>query len=315
MKTISITTIAAGTTAAVSAIAASAPCSSAFVMLSPTISTSSTATSIGSPPSPTSASSTTLYFLKRFTEHGPEDEIEPELDKQGQKQQRRLSSIGSFLNSMNQGQQNDGEKKIMFAEPEAETAEDIESYVNAVKTNVLSGEFGERGEQYVIAQFGLLLCIAIGTVPYFGDIIALAFGPALIGASLVIVYKAAADLGTNLSPWPVPADPSSDDGSGSLIDTGIYSYVRHPMYSGLILGMAGLSMATDSATRLLLTIALYFVLDAKADFEEAKLIQTYGDEYVDYMFKVKGKLIPNAAISILRKIEDADHGRGQEEIK
>mmetsp|Transcript_15313 Transcript_15313/g.34216 ORF Transcript_15313/g.34216 Transcript_15313/m.34216 type:complete len:314 (-) Transcript_15313:46-987(-) len=309
MKTISRTTIAAGTTAAVSAIAGFAPCSSAFVTLSPTVSTRSTATSIASPPSPTSASSTTLYidnFLKRFNENGPEDEIEPELDKQGQKQQQRLGGIDSFLNSMNQGQQNNGKKKSMIAEPEPEAAEKIESYVNAVKTNVLSGEFGERGEQYVIAQFGLLLCIAIGTVPYFGDILALALGPALIGGSLVIVYRAAADLGTNLSPWPVPADPSSDDGSGSLIDTGIYSYVRHPMYSGLILGMAGLSMATDSATRLLLTIALYFVLDAKADFEEAKLIQTYGDEYVDYMFKVKGKLIPNAAISLLRKKGEAD---------
>ena len=29
----------------------------------------------------------------------------------------------------------------------------------------LKGKFGERGEQYVIAQFGLLLLIAIGSVP------------------------------------------------------------------------------------------------------------------------------------------------------
>lgn len=221
--------------------------------------------------------------MKRFNQPGQEDDVAPELQVDQQEKPNRQRYSGGLDSSPN------GSNPL--------PVKDIESYVNAVKTNVVSGELGERGEQYVIAQFGLLLCIAIGAIPFFGEIISLALGPGLIGASIVVVYKAAADLGKNLSPWPVPADPTNGKGSGSLVDTGIYSYVRHPMYSGLIFGMAGLSMATDSATRLLLTIALYFVLNAKAGFEEEKLIQTYGDEYVGYMYKVQGKLFPNIAVS------------------
>ena len=124
----------------------------------------------------------------------------------------------------------------------------------------LKGKFGERGEQYVIAQFGLLLLIAIGSVPFVGGALAFFLGPSLILAGLFSVYRSAADLQNNLSPWPVPSDPNS--GRGSLIDEGIYSYIRHPMYSGVLFGMIGLSLITDSVMRLLLTGALYFVLDA-----------------------------------------------------
>ena len=69
--------------------------------------------------------------------------------------------------------------------------------------------------------------------------------------------------------------------------------MRHPMYSGLLLGMTGLSLATDSITRLVLTCGLYFVLDAKSDYEETKLIERWGEEYKDYQVEVKGKLIPS----------------------
>ena len=245
--------------------------------------------------SPSCSSSTALYignyFRKGVNKPGQEDDAGTELDQQEKEERKRSGSLGSSIDSF-------------IPLP----VQDVKSYANAVKANVLSGEFGERGEQYVIAQFGLLLCITIGAIPYFGDIVTLALGPALIGASLVIVYKAAADLGKKLSPWPVPADQTNGDGGGSLVDTGIYSYVRHPMYSGLVFGMAGLSMVTDSAMRLLLTVALYYVLDVKADFEEAKLIEAYGDEYVDYMCKVQGKLIPNVAISWGKRgeVEEAD---------
>lgn len=264
----------------VSAIAPSIPCSSAFIF--PTASTSSR-TCIA--PRPSSLSTTTLYidnFMNKFNQAEPKDDMDKNQEK-------------------NEGE--DVSTQVLEHSTPLPT-EDLESYVNAVKANILSGDFGERGEQYVIAQFGLLLCIALGFVPYFGDIISLTLGPGLIGASLVIVYKAAADLGKNLSPWPVPADPNSD--SGSLIDSGIYSYMRHPMYSGLVFGMAGLSIATDSAMRLLLTAALYIVLDAKADFEETKLMQTYGDGYVEYMYSVKGKLIPDAVLSLGKGVEAKD---------
>ena len=161
---------------------------------------------------------------------------------------------------------------------------------DAVKENTLEGKFGERGEQYVMAQFSLFVFIALGTVPIVGDFITPFLGPSFILVGLILVYKAATDLKNNLSPWPAPTDPKS--GRGSLIDGGIYSYVRHPMYSGVLFGMFGLSLLTDSVVRMLLTLTLYFVLDAKSDFEEEKLIETYGAQYEGYRNEVKGKFLP-----------------------
>jgi protein-S-isoprenylcysteine O-methyltransferase Ste14 len=147
-----------------------------------------------------------------------------------------------------------------------------------------------RGEKYVLAQFSLLFCIAIGTIPLIGDALASFLGPSFIVTGLALVYKSAADLKDNLSPWPVATDPKS--GRGSLISDGIYSYVRHPMYSGLLFGMIGLSIFTDSTFRLMLTFLLYVVLDAKSDFEEASLEKTYGSEYAEYTENVQSKFFP-----------------------
>ncbi len=165
-----------------------------------------------------------------------------------------------------------------------------------IQENVLGGEFGKRGEQYVIAQFSLFLFIAIGNVPFIGDIVTPILGPALILIGLIAVYKASADLDGNLSPWPVPI--KSATGKGSLINTGIYSYVRHPMYTGVLFGMSGLSVLTDSVIRMLLTVALYFVLDLKSEYEETKLIEAYGEEYEIYREEVKGKFFPANFASI-----------------
>ena len=149
-------------------------------------------------------------------------------------------------------------------------------------------QVGERGEQYVVAQFSLFLFIAIGGLPLVGDAVLSIFGPTLIILGLFMVYRSAVDLDNNLSPWPVP----TQSGRGSLVDGGIYSYIRHPMYAGSLLGMAGLGLITDSATRLFLTVLLYFVLDAKSDYEETKLMEKFGSEYEVYKLKVQGKFCP-----------------------
>lgn len=165
----------------------------------------------------------------------------------------------------------------------------------AVKENILEGNVGERGETYVVAQFSLLFCIAIGVGDY---LVITILGPVFIIAGLILVYKSAADLKDNLSPWPVATDPKA--GRGSLIENGIYLYMRHPMYSGLLLGMTGLSIVTESTTRLLLTFALYLVLDAKSDFEEASLVETYGSDYEKYKANVQSKFFPLDLKSMLK---------------
>ena len=99
--------------------------------------------------------------------------------------------------------------------------------------------------------------------------------------------KSLADLKSDsLSPFPSPPQ------GGSLKTGGIYEFCRHPMYLGLLMIMAGLSIATNSADRLLLTAVLWYFLEVKADKEEDFLLDTYGPEYAEYKANVPGKFLP-----------------------
>ena len=53
----------------------------------------------------------------------------------------------------------------------------ISGNLEAIKSNVLDGDLGTRGEQYAAAQFALLLCILGGGIPVIGDALMLHASP------------------------------------------------------------------------------------------------------------------------------------------
>jgi protein-S-isoprenylcysteine O-methyltransferase Ste14 len=164
-----------------------------------------------------------------------------------------------------------------------------------ILANTKEGEFGQRGEVYVAAQFGLLFCILIGGVPFFGDLLKFLLGPELFLIGFAAIFLSATGLGGGLTPFPVPVE-SSEEG---LVSDGIYGQVRHPMYAGLLASCAGFSIFTGSATRLLLTALLIYVLDVKSNFEEDGLIKKYPVEYAAYMKEVEGKFFPQKLLDEL----------------
>lgn len=164
-----------------------------------------------------------------------------------------------------------------------------------ILANIKEGEFGKRGEIYVVAQFGLLFCILIGGVPFFGDLLKFLLGPELFVVGFAVIFLGATGLGGRLSPFPVPVE-SSEDG---LVSEGIYGQMRHPMYAGLLASCAGYSILTGSATRLLLTALLIYVLDVKSNFEEEGLMKKYPVEYAAYMKEVDGKFFPQKILNDL----------------
>jgi methanethiol S-methyltransferase len=79
--------------------------------------------------------------------------------------------------------------------------------------------------------------------------------------------------------------------STNLVTDGLHGYVRHPIYTGTILLMLGMVVAVPSSAVLTSTIAIFLYLPIGIYFEEKKLIQEFGQEYLDYKSAVKA-IIP-----------------------
>jgi len=173
---------------------------------------------------------------------------------------------------------------------------EFDDTIQKIRTNIMEGELGQRGEVYVAGQFGLLLCILWGTVPLVGQLVKFLCGPVLMIGGMAIIILSGRELGGALSPWPVVADTSSDLKTG-----GVYQYVRHPMYTGLLAACAGFSVWTGSAVRLLLTAALGLLLKKKSSIEEEFLKEKF-PEYDSYKEAVPQGLIPDIK-SVLRNDE------------
>ena len=146
-----------------------------------------------------------------------------------------------------------------------------------VQENLQKGELGQRGEVYFVAQAVLMLAIVLGGIPVLGDPIRVVLSPVLLLAGAGIGVLSLVDLGSDsLTPFPKPAEGSS------LKTTGVYSQMRHPMYSALLCFSLGLAMVTDSVDRLLLTGLLWYLLEVKTEKEETYLVELFGAEYERY---------------------------------
>jgi protein-S-isoprenylcysteine O-methyltransferase Ste14 len=75
-----------------------------------------------------------------------------------------------------------------------------------------------------------------------------------------------------------------------LIKSGVYSFVRHPLYSGVISTALSWAVFKCSLSHLIAVAIFLAFFNAKADREEVWLTQKYPD-YPDYPKSVK-KLIP-----------------------
>lgn len=76
-----------------------------------------------------------------------------------------------------------------------------------------------------------------------------------------------------------------------IIDTGVYGWVRHPMYLGELLFLLGLAITTFSLLSVVVWAAFFVFLDRMATFEEKDLTRIMGQQYVDYRKRVR-KWIP-----------------------
>ncbi len=71
-----------------------------------------------------------------------------------------------------------------------------------------------------------------------------------------------------------------------LVDSGVYSLVRHPMYLGILLLCLGFFLAIPSLISLAVWIAFFLFYDKMATHEENDLIRIFGADYIAYQKRV-----------------------------
>ncbi|MGO8768767.1 MAG: methyltransferase family protein [Mycobacterium sp.] len=77
----------------------------------------------------------------------------------------------------------------------------------------------------------------------------------------------------------------------TLVSTGLYGFVRHPMYTGDVIMMVGMPLALGSYWGLLLVVPGLIGLVIRI-FDEEKLLEQQLDGYRDYTRRVRYRLVP-----------------------
>ena len=134
----------------------------------------------------------------------------------------------------------------------------------------------------MVLQFVLFGFIAVAGFATAGTgsgslpLLRLAVGLLLMGVGLLLAMKGLLDLGRNLSPLPRPRT------GAELVETGVYRWVRHPIYGGLIALALGWALFVASFLTVLLALLLALLFELKSRREEAWLVERYPG-YRDYM--------------------------------
>jgi len=71
-----------------------------------------------------------------------------------------------------------------------------------------------------------------------------------------------------------------------LIDSGVYLWVRHPMYLGTLVFCLGFFFYSFSLLSFGVWIGFFILYDKMATYEEKDLIRIIGEKYVDYQKRV-----------------------------
>jgi protein-S-isoprenylcysteine O-methyltransferase Ste14 len=119
--------------------------------------------------------------------------------------------------------------------------------------------------------------VATGVIPG-------AIGTMLVGLGVALAIVARVYLGRN---WGTPMSRKADP---ELVTGGPYAFVRHPIYSGIILAMLGTAIGLTIVWMVPLILCVpYFIYSARR--EEAFMLQQFGATYRDYMRRTK-MLVP-----------------------
>ncbi len=116
-------------------------------------------------------------------------------------------------------------------------------------------------------------------------------GVSVLGAALLVVGYGVmvTAVWQNAFATPIVGDQSERD--QTLIDTGLYGRIRHPMYLGLLFFLAGLALWLQSYASVLVLPIAFLPVVARIVVEERTLCKTLPG-YTGYTKKVPYRLVP-----------------------
>ena len=145
----------------------------------------------------------------------------------------------------------------------------------------------KKSRLLVAVQFALLAAIFFapnGTPSAMTPEWVLGLGSFIVWPGLGIVVMSIFKLGQSLTASPIPRE------NAELKTDGLYKWMRHPIYTGLMLTTLGISLEAGSVSKMFFVVALMFLFDYKAKFEETFLLKRF-PEYRSYM-STTGRFVP-----------------------
>ena len=142
-----------------------------------------------------------------------------------------------------------------------------------------------RWSRYAGVRVGLILVtLVLIRLRVFRGPGAATRNPLLLGIGLALAVWARVYLGGN---WGMPMSRRADP---ELVTTGPYRWIRHPIYSGILLGLAGTAIAVSAYWLIAVAITgAYFLVSAVV--EERTMAQLFPAAYPPYR-RVTKMLIP-----------------------
>jgi outer membrane protein len=147
---------------------------------------------------------------------------------------------------------------------------------------MMKTSFSSRGGWWVVAQFALMGAVTVSGPTRPGPDASrtgLLAGGILIALGAAVGIAGALALGRHRTAYPTPKP------GAALVQHGIYTRLRHPLYTSLMLLGFGWGLIWASATALVLTVLLCLQLRLKAAFEERHLMEVH-PAYAEYARRV-----------------------------
>jgi protein-S-isoprenylcysteine O-methyltransferase Ste14 len=109
-------------------------------------------------------------------------------------------------------------------------------------------------------------------------------GTALLAAGLAVIVVAQLQMGAS---WRI----GIDDRPTTLVTRGLFAWVRNPIFSGMLLALAGLVAITPTAAAAVAWLAVAQLIFVQVRLEERHLLALHGETFAEYAART-GRFVP-----------------------